>query len=208
MGELNTNNITLLGKLVGDFELDHESVGEKFYKNYISTMRDSGTEDVLPVIVSEKLLESTSGVSGQKVYITGRISTKNITADGKKKLLIFAFATYIEIGNRIEELQDVNVVSMTGTICKPPTYRETPFGRQISDIIIAVNRKYGRTDYVHIICWGRNALWASSFAVGEKITVCGRFQSRKYVKKMDDLTEDKIAYEVSVSKLEIGEEGE
>lgn len=208
MGELNTNNITLVGKLVGDFELDHESVGEKFYRNYISIIRDSGTEDILPVIVSEKLLESTSGVSGQKVYITGRISTKNINADGKRKLLIFAFATYIEIGNRIDEMQDANVVSMTGTICKQPIYRETPFGRQISDIIIAVNRKYGRTDYIPCICWGRNAMWASSFAVGEKITVCGRFQSRKYVKRMDGLAEDKIAYEVSVLKLEVGEEGE
>lgn len=203
------NNVTLVGSLVGDFELDHTFLGEKFYKNYISVRRTSGAVDVLPIIVSEKLLDKTVGVSGKRVMINGRVSTRNMdNEDGKRSLKIYIFATHYFTGEGVEELEDANQVTLSGYLCKPPTYRETPLGRQIADFILAVNRPYDKSDYVPCICWGRDAIWMSSFEVGEEVFVSARFQSRNYVKKQPDETlVDKVAYEFSTLVLSVGLEG-
>lgn len=204
------NNATLVGSLVGDFELDHTFLGEKFYRNYISVRRTSGAVDVLPIIVSEKLLDKTVGVSGSRVMINGRVSTFNTNnEDGKRTLRIYIFATYYYSGEDVEDVDDANQVTLSGYLCKAPIYRETPLGRQIADFILAVNRPYGKSDYIPCICWGRNAVWMSGFEVGEEVFVSARFQSRNYVKKQPDETlVDKVAYEFSTIALSVGLEGE
>lgn len=203
------NNLTLVGTLVGDFEVDHTFLGEKFYRNYISTRRISGVADVLPIIVSEKLLDKTVGVSGNRVMINGRVTTRNMdNEDGKKSLKIYIFATHYFTGEDVEELEDENRVTLSGYLCKPPIYRETPLGRHIADFVLAVNRPYGKSDYVPCVCWGRDALWLSGFEVGEEVFVYSRFQSRNYIKKKQDGTlEDRIAYEISASFVTRGLEG-
>lgn len=203
------NNATLVGTLVGDFELDHTFLGEKFYKNYISVRRTSGVVDVLPIIVSEKLLDKTVGVSGNRVMINGRVSTFNVNnEDGKRTLRIYIFATYYSAGEGVEDLADANQVTLSGYLCKPPICRETPLGRKIANFILAVNRPYGKSDCIPCICWGRDAIWISSFEVGEEVFVSARFQSRNYVKKQPDETlVDKVAYEFSTLALSVGLEG-
>lgn len=203
------NNVTLVGILVGDFELDHSFLGEKYYRNYISTRRTSGVADVLPVIVSEKLLDKTVGVSGNRVIINGRVTTRNMdNEEGKRSLRIYIFATSYFTDEDVEELEDVNRVTLSGYLCKPPIYRETPLGRHIADFVLAVNRPYGKSDYIPCVCWGRDALWLSGFEVGEEVFVYSRFQSRNYIKKKPDGTlEDRIAYEISASFVTRGLEG-
>lgn len=204
------NNATLVGSLVGDFELDHTFLGEKFYRNYISVRRTSGVVDVLPIIVSGKLLDKTVDVSGSRVMINGRVSTFNVNNEERKRTLkIYIFATYYYAGEDVEEVDDANQVTLSGYLCKAPIYRETPLGRQIADFILAVNRPYGKSDYIPCICWGRNAVWVSGFEVGEEVFVSARFQSRNYVKKQPDETlVDKVAYEFSTLALSVGLEGE
>lgn len=203
------NNVTLVGSLVGDFELDHTFLGEKFYRNYISTRRTSGVVDVLPIIVSEKLLDETVGVSGSRVIINGRVTTRNMdNEDGKRSLRIYIFATSYFSDEDVEELEDENRVTLSGYLCKPPIYRETPLGRHIADFVLAVNRPYGKSDYIPCVCWGRDALWLSGFEVGEEVFVYSRFQSRNYIKKKPNGTlEDRIAYEISASFVTRGLEG-
>lgn len=203
------NNALLVGTLVGDFDVDHTFLGEKFYKNYISVRRTSGVVDVLPIIVSGKLLDKTVGVSGSRVMINGRVSTFNVNnEDGKRSLKIYIFATYYSAGEDVEGLDDANQVTLSGYLCKAPVYRETPLGRQIADFILAVNRPYDKSDYIPCICWGRDAVWMGGFEVGEEVFVSARFQSRNYVKKQPDETlVDKVAYEFSTIALSVGLEG-
>lgn len=196
-----TNSITVSGKILTDFVLSHEVYGEKFYSFYIENRRLSDAVDILPVIISERLLIDECYAVGDNVLIEGQIRSHN-NFDGIKthlKLSIFVKS----ISPTEEMCNPVNRIMLDGFICKKPVYRTTPFGREIADILLAVNRAYGKSDYIPAICWGRNAKFASNLEVGTNISLSGRMQSRDYQKRLDDgevIT--KTAYEVSASKIE------
>lgn len=196
-----TNSITVSGKILTDFVLSHEVYGEKFYSFYIENRRLSDAVDILPVIISERLLIDECYAVGDNVLIEGQIRSHN-NFDGIKthlKLSIFVKS----IMPTEEMCNPVNRIMLDGFICKKPVYRTTPFGREIADILLAVNRAYGKSDYIPAICWGRNAKFASNLEVGTNISLSGRMQSRDYQKRLDDgevIT--KTAYEVSASKIE------
>lgn len=196
-----TNSITISGKILTDFVLSHEVYGEKFYSFYIENRRLSDAVDILPVIISERLLIDECYAVGDNVLIEGQIRSHN-NFDGIKthlKLSIFVKS----ISPTEEMCNPVNRIMLDGFICKKPVYRTTPFGREIADILLAVNRAYGKSDYIPAICWGRNAKFASNLEVGTNISLSGRMQSRDYRKQLDNgevIT--KTAYEVSASKIE------
>lgn len=196
-----TNSITVSGKILTDFVLSHEVYGEKFYSFYIENRRLSDAVDILPVIISERLLIDECYAVGDNVLIEGQIRSHNNFDGIKTHLKLSIFVKSImpteETGNA------VNRIMLDGFICKKPVYRTTPFGREIADILLAVNRAYGKSDYIPAICWGRNAKFASNLEVGTNISLSGRMQSRDYQKRLDDgevIT--KTAYEVSASKIE------
>lgn len=204
------NSICLTGKIKKPY-LDHEAFGEKFYKSYISVERLSGRIDLLPLIISEKLLTSDlNDISECRVKIMGDLRSHNDISGGKSRLILYVFVSSFDFIEESTEDADINEVSIEGFICKKPTYRVTPYGRKISDLLVAVNRSCGKSCYIPCICWGRNATYASGFSEGEKIKLTGRFQSRVYYKKIDDFYTNnsflkKTAYEVSVSSVEVVE---
>ncbi len=192
-----TNNVTVAGKLKS-LEISHRIYGEAFYTFFLECGRLSENTDVLPVTVSERLLVRHPLCEGAPVGVTGQLRSYNKLVDGKVRLYLTIFA---------RELTDCdgpqNEISLTGFVCKPPVYRVTPFGREITDILIAVNRAYNKSDYIPCIVWGRNARYASGFVVGDKISATGRVQSRQYDKQLDDGSHTlRTAYEVSVARLQ------
>lgn len=169
----------------------------------ISVDRLSDSTDIIPVMVSERLLDISDDYKGMKVSITGQFRSYNRHEEKKNKLVLSVFAREIEFVDDIEESARTNQIFLDGFICKAPIYRKTPLGREIADLLLAVNRPYGKSDYIPCICWGRNARFASTFDVGSRCAIWGRIQSREYMKKIsEDQLERRIAYEVSVSKLE------
>ena len=195
------NQVTIEGEISGEFVFSHEIFGERFYMIDISTRRLSGVCDAIPVTVSERLIDVTQNYIGQYVCVRGQFRSYNQNDGSKVRLILSVFAQEIEFAEKL--MEDVNQIYLDGYICKEPVYRKTPLGREIADLLIAVNRSYGKSDYIPCICWGRNARFASTFAVGTHVQIQGRIQSREYVKKINELeTEKRIAYEVSVSKIE------
>lgn len=199
---LTSNNIiSLRGKVISDLTPSHSVYGEEFYTFYIECTRLSEAKDILPVTISERLLIHNEIEVGEEINILGQIRSYNSYSEGKTHLILTVFVKDIGID---EDSLSPNQVVLNGYICKAPVYRTTPFGREIADILLAVNRAYGKSDYIPIICWGRNARFANSLDVGSNIVVTGRMQSRIYQKKLEDETVvEKTAYEVSVSKLEL-----
>lgn len=196
------NNITLAGIVVEEPTFLYEIYGEKFYHFYLSSSRKSGTKDVLPCVVSEILKKDIE--AGTEVKVCGNIRTRNVHKDDKSHLEITVFVKEV-----FQYEEDENNVELDGFICKEPTYRETPLGRQITDLLIASNRSYGKSDYIPTIAWGRMAIKSSEFEVGERVKVFGRLQCREYVKRLDDGTEEtRVAYELSASIVKVidGEE--
>ncbi len=197
----NNNKITLCGTAVEAPAFSHDVFGESFFVFKLEVKRLSGQKDVLPVIVSERLLTDIKIEAGERLRVEGQLRSYNIITENKSRLQLQTFAREIspdEIG------EDVNSIELNGYICKTPVYRVTPFSREIADLLIAVNRAYGKSDYIPSICWGRNARYCSQLDVGELIHIEGRLQSREYQKKIDEeSTVTKIAYEVSVSKLAV-----
>ena len=193
------NKVFISGEIVSEAEFSHEVYGEGFYEMNVLVKRLSGQGDILPVTISERLIQDRSLKMGVTINALGQFRSYNKLVDGKSKLMLTVF---------VRELPDVTVVKnpnsivLSGYICKPPVYRTTPFNREIADILVAVNRSYNKSDYIPCIAWGRNARFAKNLAVGEKIAIAGRIQSREYQKR---LSEDEIkimtAYEVSISKL-------
>lgn len=202
MNNIENNQVTICGEIAGEFVFSHEVYGEGFYVVDILARRMSGVCDAIPVTVSERLIDVTQNYTGQYVCASGQFRSYN-RHDGKKnKLILSVFAQEISFAEKL--MDDVNQIFLDGYICKEPTYRKTPLGREIADILIAVNRSYGKADYIPCVAWGRNARYASGFEVGSHVQICGRVQSRKYVKKLDDdHAEECTAYEVSVSKMEV-----
>ena len=211
---INNNNITLAGVVEREPIFSHEVLGEGFHVFMLKCSRTSGNKDTLPVMISDRLVDIREIKVGQVVTVLGQIRSFNRHVDDvKSKLILSVFAREIEIlAQDTTELpfeENINTVILDGFVCKPPIYRCTPKGREIADILVAVNRPYGKSDYIPCIAWGRNARFAGGLEVGEHIQIQGRFQSREYSKKIsDNEVETRTAYEVSVSKIDYVEEGE
>lgn len=206
---LENNKVTLGGKVVGEFTYSHEVYGEKFYLVNMLLRRISGTYDVIPVMVSDRLVDVEKDYTDCNILVTGQFRSYNKHDEDKDKLILSVFAREISFIDEIAEGQNPNHISLDGYICKDPSYRKTPLGREIADVMLAVNRPYGKSDYIPCICWWRNARYAGILDVGTHIKITGRIQSREYKKKLDDGTTDvRTAYEVSASKIELVEEEE
>lgn len=195
------NKIYLEGKVVSELEFSHEMFGEGFYSFNIEVMRLSDSVDLLNITISERLINGFDLSIGKEVIIEGQLRSYNKFMNGANKLILTVFARNIE--PCIEKSKNPNEIYLDGFICKEPVYRTTPFGREIADVLLAVNRAYNKSDYIPTIAWGRNSRFCQSLSVGDNIRVWGRLQSREYQKKISD-TEviKKIAYEVSISKME------
>jgi len=203
---MENNKVVLLGRVVEEPKLSHEVYGEKFYQFVLEVKRLSGSLDLIPVIFSERLLVLESLKVGTIVKLNGQFRSYNNPEAGKSKLVLMVFAREVILTEASEE-ENQNEIYLEGFVCKKPNYRQTPFGREISDLLVAVNRAYNKSDYIPCIAWGRNAKYCESFEVGDKIKVYGRVQSREYEKKNEDGSVNKrVAYEISVSKLEKVEE--
>ncbi len=193
------NKVFISGEIITDAEFSHEVYGEGFYEMNVLVKRLSGQGDILPVTVSERLISDKDLKVGVTINALGQFRSYNKLVDGKSKLMLTVFVRELL---DYTPIKNPNSIVLTGYICKPPVYRTTPFNREIADILIAVNRSYNKSDYIPCIAWGRNARFARSLAVGEKIAVAGRIQSREYQKKItDDDVRTLTAYEVSISKL-------
>ena len=196
--DIQQNQLCLCGVIETEPVPDHEVFGEKFYRMDLKVPRLSGTNDVLPVTISERLMD-TQIAPGVHICITGQLRSYNKVMGGSGRLLLTAFAQRLLSP---EEAENPNVVYLTGALCKPPSFRTTPFGREIADLMLAVNRSFGKSDYIPCIAWGRTAHYAASLHVGDKLQVQGRFQSRDYQKQLPDgTTVSRTALEVSLSRL-------
>lgn len=201
-GLLENNSIYIAGKVTEECVFSHEVYGEGFYLFKVSSGRLSDNEDILPITISERLIQKEKLTLGTKVEVTGQLRSYNNYGSKKNKLVLTIFAREINLLEE-ESGQNPNQIFLNGFICKPPVYRKTPFGREISDILVAVNRAYNKSDYIPCIAWGRNARYLSGLSVGENIKIWGRMQSRTYQKKNGDEMEERVAYEVSISKIEV-----
>jgi len=202
---MENNFIEVSGRVLTDLVFSHEIYGEGFYNFDVAVERLSGTADALPVTVSERIIDKTTMIPGQLVLIRGQIRSYNsyVEADRKNKLVLTVFARDIELMEKPAD-PSPNDVYLNGYLCKPPIYRTTPFGREIADLLVAVNRSYNKSDYIPCIAWGRNARYAGRLSVGDNIRLWGRMQSRQYQKKKDDgEVLEKVAYEVSTAKIEV-----
>lgn len=200
---IENNQVTIMGKVASEFEFSHEVFGEGFYMVDILVRRLSNSEDRIPLMVSERLIDVRKDYRGDYIVANGQFRSYNRHEEQKNRLILSVFAREIEFVDEEPEGSKTNTILLDGYICKQPIYRKTPLGREIADLLLAVNRPYGKSDYIPCICWGRNARYAAAFEVGEHVQVLGRIQSREYVKKISETeTEKRIAYEVSVSKLE------
>ncbi|MBE7012146.1 MAG: single-stranded DNA-binding protein [Ruminococcaceae bacterium] len=198
------NKVTIAGTIVTNPDFSHEVYGEKFYIFKLEVKRLSENSDVIPITVSEKFFSILNIETGKNVLITGQFRSYNNFSSVGNRLLLTVFVRDIEEVSDITEYTAPNNIFLNGYICKEPVYRTTPFGREIADILLAVNRGYNKSDYIPCIAWGRNAKYADSLSVGDNISVWGRVQSRDYQKKIsEDEIENKTAYEVSVSKIEL-----
>lgn len=207
---LENNHLVLVGKVTSDKRFSHEIYGEKFYIFDLAVPRLSGNADIIPITVSERLLTVNDLKIDSKIVVEGQFRSYNSYENERNKLVLTVFAKDIKFSEdqetEIEVSKDVvsNEVILNGYICKKPIYRQTPFGREISDLLLAVNRAYNKSDYIPCIAWGRNARFCENIPVGTEVRIVGRVQSRTYEKKYEDGTvETKVAYEVSVSSLEV-----
>ena len=213
---LENNYLTLVGKVTGEKRFSHEIYGESFYVFNLEIPRLSGNSDIIPITVSERLIKEDTLQEGKKLLVKGQFRSYNSYENEKNRLILTVFAKDImEVEDVVEDEENemvkkdtiTNEVVLIGYICKKPIYRQTPFGREISDILLAVNRAYNKSDYIPCIAWGRNARFCQNLEVGSQVKIVGRVQSRMYEKKYEDGTvENRVAYEVSVGSLEVIEE--
>ena len=200
---IENNQVTIMGQVASEFEFSHEVFGEGFYIVEVLVKRLSNSCDRIPLMVSERLIDVTQDYTGEFIMASGQFRSYNRHEEQKNRLVLSVFVREISFMEEEPDGSKTNSILLDGYICKEPIYRKTPLGREISDLLLAVNRPYGKSDYIPCICWGRNARYASGFEVGEHVQVLGRIQSREYVKKLSETeTEKRVAYEVSVSKLE------
>ena len=207
METFNLNNIVKIGGTISsNLEFSHEIYDEKFYKFFVDVERLSDSKDSLPVIVSERITDINNINIGDTVLVEGQFRSYNELNDIKSKLVLSIFAKEIKIANK-EEVSKINDILLEGFICKKPIYRKTPLGREISDMLVAVNRSYKKSDYIPCILWGRNAKYSETLEVGTKVKLSGRVQARMYEKKqLNGELIKHIAYEISVAKFGLNED--
>lgn len=195
------NKLYLEGKITSTLEFSHEMYGEGFYTFNMDVQRLSDTKDRLYVTVSERLITGLDLKEGNDIIVEGQLRSYNKFVDGSNRLILTVFARNIEAC--VEKSKNPNQIYLDGFICKKPVYRTTPFGREIADMLLAVNRAYNKSDYIPTIAWGRNSRFCETLSVGDNIRIWGRLQSREYQKKLsENEVIKKIAYEVSISKME------
>lgn len=202
---IENNRVTISGEIISEFEFSHEVYGEKFYTVCLSIERMSGTVDIIPVMVSNRIIDVNCNWKNQFVLVKGQFRSFDKHEEENTRLLLSVFARKFEVWEDDGETRpnDENSIFLDGYICKKPNYRKTPIGREIADVLLAVNRPYGKSDYIPCICWGRNARFAEQLEVGTRIAIEGRIQSREYQKHISDTkTETRTAYEVSISRVE------
>lgn len=201
------NQVSIAGEIISEFTFSHDVFGEGFYVIEVVVSRLSNSYDMIPVMVSERLIDVKQSYKGKFIEVLGQFRSYNRHEESKNKLVLSVFAREVKIVDELSENAKPNHIFLDGFVCKSPIYRKTPLGREIADVLLAVNRPYGKSDYIPCICWGRNARFAETFSVGGHVQIWGRIQSREYQKKMSETEfEKRIAYEVSVSKLEYLEE--
>lgn len=215
---LENNYLTLVGKVTGEKKFSHEIYGEKFYVFNLEIPRLSGNADIIPITVSERLATDEMLTPGKNLLVKGQFRSYNSYDNEKNRLILTVFAKdIVELEENSQEEENemtkkdmvTNEVVLVGFICKKPIYRQTPFGREIADMLLAVNRAYNKSDYIPTIAWGRNARFCQNLEVGTKVKLVGRVQSRMYEKKHEDGTvENRVAYEVSIGSLEVVEEND
>ena len=205
---INHNQVEVAGQIQSEFQFSHEIFGEGFYTVKLLVNRLSEATDEIPLLISERLMDVTKDCRGMLVKAWGQFRSYNKHEENRNHLVLSVFVRDIEF---LESMEDVkpNQIILDGFICKQPVYRMTPLGREICDILLAVNRSYGKSDYIPCICWGRNARFAGNLEIGSRIELIGRIQSREYQKRINENEVIKrVAYEVSVNKLEIHEKDE
>ena len=203
---MENNQVSLIGKIVSGFTFSHEMFGEGFYLVNLEVNRLSGHVDVIPLMISERLVDVTENYQGCTVEAIGQFRSCNRHEGSRKRLVLSVFVQEIHFMEKFTDYTKTNQIFLEGYICKTPIYRKTPLGREIADILLAVNRPYGKSDYIPCIAWGRNARYASNFQVGTRACIWGRVQSREYTKKISESEcETRVAYEVSVQYLKEGE---
>ena len=200
---MENNRVTVIGTIVSDFTFSHAVFGEGFYLVDLSVSRLSEQADVIPLMVSERLMDVTRDYRGCTIEADGQFRSYNRHEGVKNRLVLSVFVREVQFLEEFTDYTKTNQIFLDGYICKEPIYRKTPLGREIADLLVAVHRPYGKSDYIPCIAWGRNARFASGFSVGTRIQIWGRVQSREYTKKLSETEcEKRTAYEVSVSKLE------
>lgn len=200
--QIENNKVRIVGEIVGQFEYSHEVFGENFYIGQLKIERTSGILDFIPIMVSDRMVDVSADWNGIFVEIEGSFRSYNKKDEEKRKLLLSVF---VRDFNQLENASyNDNDVELDGYICKEVIYRKTPLGREVADLLVAINRPYGKSDYIPCIAWGRNAVYSAELEVGTRIKLYGRIQSREYAKRISDTeTETRTAYEVSVNKLEV-----
>ena len=199
---IESNQVTVIGEIITVFTFSHEVFGEGFYMVDISVKRLSEQVDIVPLMISERLIDVEANYTGCTVEVQGQFRSYNRREETKNRLLLSVFVREIHFVKEFTDYTKTNQIYLQGYICKAPAYRKTPLGREIADLLLAVNRPYGKSDYIPCIAWGRNARYASGFSAGDYVAVSGRIQSRKYVKRLKDREEMRTAYEVSIGKIE------
>ncbi|MCC8161008.1 MAG: single-stranded DNA-binding protein [Oscillospiraceae bacterium] len=200
---LSNNQAAIIGTIEDEFVFNHEIYAEKFYTCTVKVPRLSGTSDEVRIMVSERLIMDGDYKIGDTVEVTGQFRSYNSYENGDNRLVLTVFAKDITHCGDTEN-KNPNTLYLNGFICKKPVYRTTPFGREITDLLLAVNRSYNKSDYIPIIAWGRNARFAKNLNVGDNVKIYGRIQSRTYQKRIsDEDTVTKTAYEVSINRMEL-----
>ena len=200
---IENNQATIIGVVASGFAYDHEVFGERFYKADVRVERLSGVHDIVPVMLSERLVDVNKDHKDRNVRVDGQFRSYNQHEGTKTHLLLRLFAREIGFMDEMEDDGETNRIYLNGYVCKKPIHRRTPLGREVTELLLAVNRPYGKSDYIPCICWGRTAHYASDLDIGDHCVINGRIQSREYLKRMDDGHEEtKTAFEVSVTKME------
>ena len=204
---MENNRVSVIGTIVSDFTFSHAVFGEGFYLLDLSVNRLSEQADIIPLMISERLIDVTKDYKGCTIEAIGQFRSYNRHEGAKNRLVLSVFVREVRFMEEFTDYTKTNQIFLDGYICKEPVYRKTPLGREIADLLVAVNSCYGKSDYISCIAWARNARYASGFAVGTRILIWGRVQSREYTKRLNETEcEKRVAYEVSVSKLECGEQ--
>lgn len=197
---MKNNKVYIAGEVVTEPKFSHEVYNEGFYEFDLKVTRLSETYDIIPITISERLMSINKIQVGSKISGNGQFRSYNKLEDGKSKLILTVFLREVL---PYEEKENSNSIEIIGYVCKEPIYRTTPFKREISDVLLAVNRSYNKSDYLPCIAWGRNARFVKDFKIGDKVSVAGRIQSRVYQKKVGDELVSHTAYEVSLNKIEL-----